>query len=84
MKPIPFPQQNMEYNKPTLMTDAQCNTLPAFKGEDSEGFPVVISCWELSEEDITQLVKTKTVYLTVVSRGMPPISLQVETPFEND
>lgn len=64
------------------MTDEQCMELPVFKGKDASGFPVIISRWQLSKEDLDEIQKTGAVYLVVVGEGTPPVSLHVESPFE--
>lgn len=53
--------------------------------EDEEGDPVVIengnviSCWELTDEEVAQIVKTKKVWLSTLTFGGPfqPVCLTV-------
>lgn len=51
------------------------------KGKDTLGTPVIISCWKLSKEDFEEIQRTGCVYLTICSTGMPPVTLQTESPF---
>ncbi len=82
MKPVTFPEQNISLGKPEGMTDEQCGSLPAFQGHDPEGFPVIVSCWELSPEELEQVQETGKIYLVVISPTQPPLSLRVDSPFE--
>ena len=76
-----FEEANFTFSKPESMTDEECLPLRVFKGKDSLGTPVIISKWSLSREDIDEINKTGCVYLTICSNGMPPVSIQTETPF---
>lgn len=78
---LDFPEANFTFSKPKDMTDEQCAPLQVWKGHDGSGFPVIISKWSLSAEDLEEIKKTGSVYLMIVGQGMPPVSLYVETPF---
>lgn len=78
MLPVKFKESNFTFNKPQEMTDEQCMSLPVFKGTDVEGMPVIISCWQLSKEDLEELAKTGQIWLTITGHGMPPVSLRTE------
>jgi hypothetical protein len=82
MLPVEFEQCNFTFTKPSSMTDEECLPLRVFKGQDTTGVPVIISCWQFSKEDLEEIEKTGRVYLTICGTGMPPISLQTESPFE--
>lgn len=79
MKPVDFPNRNFIYQKPPNMTDEECSPLPVFKGRDEMNYPVVISCWDLSEQDMEQLRKTGKIYLMMYTAG--PICPVCVTPF---
>lgn len=78
---VDFPEANFTFTKPADMTDEQCMPLQVWKGKDQEGFPLIISKWSLSAEDMAEIQKSGTVYLIITGTGMPPVSLHVETPF---
>ncbi|ACU61346.1 hypothetical protein [Chitinophaga pinensis] len=86
MLPITFPEHNTVYGKPEEMTDDQCMALPAWKGEapiDEEGsrVPVIISCWQLSKEDLDEINKNGCIWLSVSGTQLPPVSVFTENPF---
>lgn len=83
MIPIEFKEANFTFVKPANMTDEQCMSLPVYKGVDSAGFPIIISCWQLNKEDLEEIQRTGCVYLMIVSNSQPPVSLHIETPFIN-
>lgn len=79
MKPVTFKEANMKFVAPA--DQPEVGDLPAFVGNDQEGSPVIISKWELSEEEVKQIVKNKLIYLVVAGQGMPPLSMHTETVF---
>jgi hypothetical protein len=81
MLPIEFKESNLVLSKPMDMTDEQCMPLSVWKGNCDDGTPEIISCWKLSKEDLEEINKTGTVWLRIVGQGMPPVTLQTETPF---
>lgn len=81
MIPIEFPEMNFTYSKPQGMTDEECAPLHVFKGKDEASTPVIISCWQLSKEDLEEINRTGKIYLQIVGHGMPPVSLYTEHPF---
>ncbi|MFZ1591974.1 MAG: hypothetical protein WAT27_07805 [Chitinophagales bacterium] len=79
MKPVTFKEANMKFVAPA--DQPQVGDLPAFVGNNQEGSPVIISKWELSEEEVQQIVANKSIYLVVSGQGMPPLSMHTETVF---
>jgi hypothetical protein len=81
MPSVDFPEANFTFSKPKDMTDEQCMPLHVWRGNDQDGFPLIISKWSLSAEDLEEIKKTGSIYLIITGIGMPPVSLRVETPF---
>lgn len=81
MPSVDFPEANFTFSKPPSMTDEECGSLQVWKGKDESGYPVIISKWSLSAEDMEEIKNTGSVYLIITGTGMPPVSLRVETPF---
>lgn len=76
MKPINFPEQNMVFTKPENMTDEECSSLPTFTNNEQ-----IVSCWELTDEEIRQIQITRQVWVILWSKFQPPLSLVTENPF---
>jgi hypothetical protein len=72
MKAKQFPGTNVVYgaNQP------EYNPLPAMKLPDG----TVITCWELSDEEIETIQKTKCIYFSQLTFNSPlqPVRAQVE------
>jgi len=79
MKPVTFKEANMKFVAP--VDQPEVGDLPAFVGNNQEGSPVIISKWELSEAEVQEIIKNKSIYLVVAGQGMPPLSMHTETVF---
>jgi hypothetical protein len=80
MKPVNFKASNANFVKPESMTEEQCGELPVMVVPDPDlKVNICISCWELSLEEILEIVKTGRLWLSVYG-GQPPVLLQVSTP----
>lgn len=75
--PVDFPESNMTFSKPESMTNDECQPLPAFVDGQQ-----IISCWELTEEEIMDIVRTKKVWLSVVGGSQPPVCIFGFYPFD--
>lgn len=81
MKPVEFKDQTMVFRKPENMTDKQCQSLPAKQHHiDIEGskFNAIESVWELTDEEIREVLQSKRIRLRVIASGMPPVELMAE------
>lgn len=82
MDAVEFKEQNLVFRKPNDMTDKQCRSLPVYKGKTDEGYPIIVSCWKLSEEDLEEVKKSGLIYLSMLSEGIQPVALSVASPFK--
>lgn len=78
MKPVEFHDQTKVFGPPPGMTAEECGTLPVKVGKYLEKYPQFESVWELTDEEIIELQKSKRVRVRIVSSGQPPLSLVVE------
>jgi hypothetical protein len=71
MKPTQFPEANVIFSK----DQPEYSPLPAHKVGDEKGR--VITCWELSDEEIAEVIKTRKVYLELLTfnRSLTPVYL---------
>lgn len=88
MTPKAFPQQNRIYKKPEGWEDDQCGDLPTWAGEvavDDRGtkVPAIISCWQLSKEEVEEIQRTGEVWLSVTGTTLPPVAVFTQNPFPN-
>lgn len=60
------------------MTDDECSDLPIQRTVNGGKFPAIESVWELTDEEVSQIVRTKRIRLGIVGMGMPPVYLSVE------
>jgi hypothetical protein len=74
---VDFPEENITFTKPADMTDEECGSLPAY----SDGTQVV-SCWELTPEDLQRINETCRIWLGVCMPIPPPVWLTTENPFK--
>lgn len=66
---IDWPQTNAEMGPPQGMDETQVNSLRVFQNRE-----YCVSAWRLSDEEIAEIVRTKTVFLAVMMGGrMPPV-----------
>jgi hypothetical protein len=81
MKPIKFEQSNFTWGAPRGQED-KVDGMPAYKGTEKEtNWPVSISCWELTPEDLRRLNEGGKIWLRVYGQGHPPVSVSTENPF---
>lgn len=82
MKPVHFDQVNKTFTAPAGMEESVL-PLQVWQGPDVDGNQVIISCWELSKEEIIQIANTGRVYLSIMGSGMVEVSVMSESPFVN-
>ncbi len=62
MIPVEFPEQTYVLGRPKGVSAEECNPLPVY----SDGVRCV-SCWELSEEEKAEVLRTGKIYLSIWS-----------------
>ncbi len=73
MDPINFVGVNRVLNAPAELTVEECGSLPVY----SDG-KVCVSCWELSDHEVETLIKTRRVYVLIMSgHTQPPMIVSV-------
>ena len=76
MTPTSFPEQNFVFTAPENMPE--CGNLPAFLHQGG-----VLSCWEISDEELEVIAKTKRIWVNMSTHTIPPTSISVEIPFQD-
>jgi len=70
MKPIEFPEQNTVFAK----DQPEYQPLPALVDKQQ-----VISCWELSDDEIKTILETKKIWLSLMTYGYPLQPIYITT-----
>jgi len=93
-KAIDFEQRNDFIGKPKDMTDNQCYALPVARiithipgptyMDKTEQHHAHVSCWELSEDEIAEVIRTKKVYVKIISTTTYPFSVHGVLPIHVD
>lgn len=73
MKPVEFPEQNYKF------VANGCGDLPAWSNGKH-----IVSCWQLDENDLEAINKSKQIWLVITGGVQPPVDLRVSIPFVND
>jgi hypothetical protein len=76
-----FKESNFTFTKPEGMDN--CGDLKVYKGVSGQ-YPIIISKFKPTEKDIKRIVEGGSVYLDIVSSGMPPVSVYTEHPFDTE
>jgi hypothetical protein len=74
MKPVPFPGQNTVFGE----SQPEYQPLPALKMPTADG--EVITCWEVTDDDLEIIQKTRRIYLSQLTfKGkLQPVMLMTD------
>jgi len=67
----------MDYSNITYVADG-CRDLPATLFIDRNGNYEVETVWDLTDEEVEQIVKSKRLYLYIMGASVPPLLLTTE------
>lgn len=67
-----------DYSNITYVAEG-CGNLPATLFEDQNGNYEVETVWELTDEEVEQIVKEKKLYLYIEGRQVPPLLISAES-----
>lgn len=78
------PKKFKEANKVLLPPEGSSNveSLQVCIAVDSQKHPVVTSAWEITDEDLAIIKKTRTIYFSCWGLTHPPVSIGSENPIE--
>ena len=71
-EPASFDESNAVLDRPQGMTDEECAPLSVCRATTPEGYPVVVSCWKLTREELDEINRTGRVWLMLWGVTMPP------------
>ena len=75
MLAIDFEGTNIQLDKPSNMTDAQCASVRAFAGVDNDGFPFFLTAWQPSKEDIEAINSGRPIMLKLLGDRFQPVAM---------
>lgn len=82
MKYTDFPERNMLFTAPKNKPDV--GTLPAYVMPDDEhDSKFIFSCFEITPDEILEVIMKKRIWLQVNFPYQPPIALFAESPFDD-
>lgn len=85
MNPVNFLDSNTTYNPPDDYEGDAIEAIFAYKGQADggplDGYPVIVTAWKPSEEELAQLVAGGVVYMSQLSCGLHPHFLSTEFKF---
>ena len=80
-----FTESNCTHGKPAGWSDEQCGSLKTHQGiipeGPNKGMSFIISHWVPTPEELRELNNGGGVYLMVLGKAMPPVSLFTQNPF---
>ena len=77
MKPIKRKTTNTIFKRP------DCFDLPGTRYKYSDETPAIETCWELSEEELEKIIKTKKIYIQQEGKTLPPKAVSVNSVLAN-
>lgn len=75
MKPIVTPRSNMVFK---LEGGSEENDLPVEQAYDDDENSVLVSTWELTDDERKRISEGANVELMIWGKGLPPVALAVE------
>lgn len=81
MKAVKFPQANKILTAPAGK-EKEVYDLHVCQTEDSNGQTVVISCFELDDDDLINLNLNRKLYLSFHGTTHPPVAIYCEDPWK--
>ena len=84
MIPTSFNESNNYYDKPKDMTEEECGVLSTFNGKDSNGMPVIISCWKATQKELDEINKTARIWVYHFGHQLQPHAIMGTNPFSGE
>lgn len=77
-----FDEENGVLDPPPGVSIDDVHALSVFRGEMSNGTPVIISAWKPTTEEWEEMRRTGRVWVLIQGHTMPPIAVTGIKPFE--
>lgn len=76
-----FNEDNIVLHPPEGVSSDEVQALSAFRGINSKGVPVIVSCWKVTDEELQSIIEHRKVWLVIAGNTMPPASVEGISPF---
>ena len=76
MKPIKTDTTN------TVFTAKDCFDLPGTRYKYEDGTPGIETCWELTDEEVQEIIKNKRVFVYVLGETVQPMFVTANSSIE--
>jgi len=80
MVPCSFTEADTVLDKPDEMSREECEALSVCRGTTESGFPVLVSCWKLTKEELEYVIRTGRIWMVVAGETMSPVWLSAIKP----
>lgn len=86
MPPLRAPTRMRPADQPhsQLLSAPGCNPLPAVLVTYADGVQAVVTAWELSADEVVDVVRTGRIWLEVRGITQPPVVLSTRCPYGDD
>jgi hypothetical protein len=78
-----FSESNDVIDKPRDMSREECQALEILRTSvrtEAGLFPVIISCWKITPQELEEIKRTGRIWLYVYGHGMPPVAIEGTKP----
>lgn len=82
MIPTSFPESNTWFDKPHDMTEEECGVLSVWKGNNTDGSPMIISCWKPTKEELEEIKRTGRIWVFHFGQFLQPHAIEGKNPFK--
>lgn len=82
MIPVAFDEENTILQTPPGTPIENCEAISVFAGPNEGGYPVIVSCWKMTREEVDEVQRTGRIWMTVLGYGMQPVVLSGTSPFK--
>lgn len=82
MFPTDFDESNIVFDKPPDMTRDECDPINVASAVDSEGNPILVTCWKPTAEELEEINRTGRIWCLHWGTQLQPHSLAGTNPFK--
>lgn len=77
MRPVRFDGENADL----AMLSTEMPIIPAYVGNQDKGGEIVITCWQPTEAEMADIIRTRRVWVALATHKIPGIRVLGSSPF---